>query len=148
VKNVDLSALKPKFIEKKIEELGDVKIDDLLVGMDGVVKISLKQVKIATMRQLILQAPGNGSIPGIPTTQYQSMYALAGLLNIHPTDMGSDTSEDFNIVKAAPVLTLPKSTEGKNTQDLDCDWMIYPDQTQFIASPPVLVYYYVGPVPS
>lgn len=146
-KSVDLSGLKPKFIEKKIEEIGDIKIDDLYVGLEGTIKTVLKQVSEAQYRQLMMAAPGTGSIPGFPTEQYKSMYSLAKVLNFHPTHMGATLTEDFNVLLAVPVLVLPKSTEGKQTMDLEVNWMVYPDQTSLLAEPPVLNYFYIGEIP-
>lgn len=148
VMGVDLSGLKPKLLEKKIEEIGDNTIDHVVVGHEGTVKTTLKQVKLATYQQLLLAGTTTGASPLIPSTQYTSLYGLAKVLNFHPTDMASDVTEDFNFVKATPIVVLPKSSQGKEFMTIDVEWQIYLDQTQLLASPPTLVLGYVGAIPS
>jgi len=141
---VDLSGLKEKFIEKKLEEVGDITIDRVLVGYEGSIKTMHKQVKIETYRTLKSWAAISGSVAGSPTALYQSQYALADALNIHPVDMAADLSEDFNFIKAYPSVELPKSAEGKAFVPLTIEWFIYPDVDKLTAEPPVLEYFWIG----
>jgi hypothetical protein len=76
------------------------------------------------------------------------MYALADVLILHPTDMDEDTSEDLQYPKAYPIFGAPKSSMGRNFQTIDVEWKIFPDQTQVLASPPVLIAGYKGEIPS
>lgn len=146
IKNVDMSKLEPLLIPKKVEEIGDLVIDELYAGITGVISSMIKQRDLASIRQLMLDAPGSGSIPLFGTEQYKSMYSLSGLLTIHPTHM-ADATEDLNILHAVPIIKMPASTEGKNTQDIAVDWRLYPDHTELAETPPVLLYGYVGAVP-
>jgi hypothetical protein len=145
----DMSGVVEKFAEKKIGEAGgDVVIDQIFIGLEGTIKTTHKQVKLETYRQLKQDAAGSGAVTGTPAL-YSSKYAQAGLLKLHPKDMGADTSEDFNFLKVAPKnVTLPKSAQGKAFIDMEVEWFIFPDKAAYLADPAVLRYYWIGDVPA
>ncbi|HEX8342226.1 MAG TPA: hypothetical protein VF624_15085 [Tepidisphaeraceae bacterium] len=147
VQDVDPSGLKIKTVEKKIGEIGEVIVDHLIVGMEGTIKAVLEQCKLPVLREAIPWAAATGSIPLVPATQYDSCYARAKILNLHPEDAGDDLTEDINLLKAYPIVTLPKSGAGSEFANVPIEFMPYPDQAQLVATPRVMVYGYIGPIP-
>lgn len=145
--DVDPSALKLVMADKKIGALGDILIDQVVIGLTGTVKTEMAQTDLVSLRAATPWAPSSGSIPLTPGSQYQSLYAYAGVLVIHPRGV-SDTSEDITLLKAVPLPSWIKMSDGKKQRGLAVEWSIFPDQAQLVADSPVLAYGYIGPAPS
>jgi len=148
MQDVDPSGIKVLKVDKLLPEIGNIVVDKVIIGMDGTIKTVLQQVDIAALRAVIPWAPTSGSIPLVPSTQYQSDYSYAGALVLHPRAVADD-SEDITFVKAVPMFPkLPKSSDGKTWNTLEVEWTPFPDQTVLIADTPVLSYGYIGPAPT
>lgn len=147
VNDVDPSALKLITTELKIGEIGDIPLDDVVIGLAGMIKVIMAQTDLASLRTATPWAPSSGSIPLTPSTQYQPLYSYAKPLVIHPRGV-SDTSEDLTLLKAVPLPSWIRMSDGKKQRDLPVDFKIYPDRTQLVADTSVLAYGYIGPAPS
>lgn len=144
VKDVDLTALKPQLVEKKIGKMGDVVLDEVVIGMQGTLKLTLHQVNKTTIQQL---CPwwSSGSVALISSARFYSRYANSGVLLLHPVGV-SGTDEDVNLVKAFPTLIIPKG-DGIIWREVQTEWMCFPDQTEALTNN-LLVYGYYGAPPS
>jgi hypothetical protein len=147
--------VKLKTKEVKVGTLGDVVLDERVIGLTGTIKIEFRQLSAAMRNGLMpwsatagTATPGTAgvSIPMIPAAFHTGLYQYAKELVLHPVDLiDADTSQDVTFTKAVP--WIKEDADGVADNKLEVEFMIYPDQSQATASPPVISYGYYGPPP-
>jgi hypothetical protein len=146
--DVDPNGLKELTIDKKVGEIGDAVLDRVHVGVQGSIKMVLREVVTERLRQLMPWAAATGSFALRPTTHVFSEYANAGLLVLHPRHLADNvTTDDITLLKAFPIPSLPK-TDSKGFAIIDCMFNIYMDQDALSTNPPTYVMGYRGPAPT
>jgi hypothetical protein len=147
VEDVDPTGLKIITVEQKIKALGGIKVDGVIVGLEGTIKLKLLQPKAASMRQVWPGAAPTGPVPLMPGTGSTRQYALAQKLIIHPRHLpADDKSEDIILLKAFPLTKLPKG-DGEEWRSIDLEFEPFPDQALLQATTPSVVYGYYGGEP-
>ena len=148
-KDVDPSGLKPKAYERKIGELNNIVIDRIRKGgLEGAVKTTLHEVNADRLREMMPWAAATGGFALNPSAEYYSEYANSGILLLHPRTLPTATvTDDITILHAFPTVMLPKNA-GDDDREVEIEWNILPDQAALIASPPTIVYGYIGATPA
>lgn len=147
-KDVDPSGLKFLEREKRIGELDDQLVDVEIYGIEGPIKMTLHEVDVDRIRQLMPWAAASGAFPLAPTSPSgYSMYANAKPLILHPKGV-SGTASDFQFAHAFPVVTLPKSAGGKNWRELPVEFRIFIDQEALTEVAPTISGHYHGALPT
>lgn len=126
VKEVDPTGFKLMTKDVMVGKWGEVVVDKIVIGMAGSIKTTLEQVKVATVKQLCPWWT-SGTVPLMPATRHQSLYALAGQLILHPVGDGT-TDNDFTFPKAFPIWA-PAKADGKEYRVIEVEWLIFPDQS-------------------
>lgn len=146
-KDVDPSDLKPKAYDRKIGELNNVVIDRIRKGgLEGSIKMTLHEVKVDRLRQLMPHAGSTGAFTLAPTAEVYSEYDNSGPLILHPRT-ASSTADDITILHAFPIVSLPKNA-GDEDREIAVEWNMFPDRTALTAGTPTIVYGYMGPPPA
>lgn len=143
VKDVDPSGLKLKTVQKKIGKVGDVVLDEVVIGMEGTLKITLHQINRTVIQQLRPYWT-SGSVALTPSARFYSFYANSGALVLHPVGVAG-TDEDITLLRAFPQFMLPKG-DGTNWREVPTEWTLFPDQTELLTNN-ILVYGYYGAAP-
>jgi hypothetical protein len=147
-KDCDPSGIKLLEREKRVGELNDILIDIETYGLEGAIKMTLHEVDAERIRQLMPWAAATGGFQLAPTAvDGDSQYARAGLLTMHPKGDAGVTN-DINILKAFPKVSLPKGGGGKVWKELQIEWTFFPDQAALVATTPTIVYGYIGATPT
>lgn len=125
VRSGDLSGFGLKYKELQVGEFGDIDVGAIIIGMNGLVKLELEQVKAATKQQL---SPWwvSGVVPMTPAIRHKDLYDYAKPLILHPVGT-SGTAEDVSFLKAVPLWKPPKF-DGKEFQIIEVEFRFFPDR--------------------
>lgn len=125
----------------RVGTTGRVILGKRIVGLEGTISSELREADLTAAQKL---SPWftSGPLALSPATYNKDLYDYAGLLTLHPVDMGADVTQDLNLLKAAPVWT-PFSADGNTDNKITAEWFPFPDRTQL----PVLNWGYMGTPP-
>lgn len=130
---------------------GKVELGDYAIATAGMVKFQIPDINPTLLTTLNpWMADGDGQVL-MPATPNKDMYAYAQILNLHPHDIAAGTvTEDLNFVKAVPMSCINIKRDGQDPKKgiWEATFKLYPDRTKLFASPPKLVYGYLGAIPS
>lgn len=127
----------------KIGSMGDLKLDDQVIGFDDNAEIIVEAREIdAAFFQKMCPWWSSGPIALTPATPNTRLYGYAALLTLHASIAGG-TTLDINISKAVPIRAI-FPTDGKVQKVSTISFKMYPDRTQF----PNISYGYIGTPPS
>lgn len=142
--------LKPFVQPIIIPSVSPLPLDGRIMGLapDSKITLVLRQVTIANIAAcipgLVSNAGGIVPPPGTEDTYNNAReYTYAQLMTLHPIDMGSDTSQDFNLTKMVPRLPAIDHSMDKDST-ISVDFIPYPDQSRL----PEMYYGYIGSAPS
>jgi hypothetical protein len=157
VDKVDPSGMKIKTKPIKVGTLGDIMIGERIIGLEGTLKIEIREVDQVTLKALVPWAatagqatPGSAavSIPIIPATFHKDRYDYALPLKLHPTHLASsDTSQDMVLLKAVGNFVYLGDRDGVKDNALAAEFMFFPNRSDLTASPPLVNYGYYGVAP-
>jgi len=124
---------------------GNVVLGRRIIALEGQVLVDYRECSL-TQIQRFMPWYTSGSIPLTPTTLNKDMYDYAQLLTLHPRD-AADTNQDTSLLKAVPVNAYSIKRDGKSDDIWRVAYDFYPLRSALEATPSVLLYGYVGPVP-
>jgi hypothetical protein len=128
---------------------GKITLGHRIIGLEGKVSVVVREVILAKIKALAAPWWSTGSVPIAPETFNSDSYALAQLLTLHPHDVAAGTTDqDLTLVKTVPLQPYRVKRDGTKDDMWSVDFEVYPDRSQMEASPPKLVYGYIGPVPA
>jgi hypothetical protein len=127
----------------KVGSLGDVKVDDEVIGLEdnSMITTTCREVDAAFYKAMCPWY-STGSVSLVPAVPNTRLYQYAGVLTLHPRG-DSGTNNDINLLKAVPLRAF-FTTDGKAQKIVTIQFSIYPDRSQL----PNLVYGYVGSIPA
>lgn len=124
---------------------GKVILGYRIVGLEGKVSIVVRETTLALIRKLAAPWWSSGLVPLVPSAINVDLYSYAALLTLHPHDLGAGTvTEDINLLKTVPVNAYHLERDGVKDDEWMVDFMVFPDRSLLEASPPTLVYGYIG----
>jgi hypothetical protein len=139
--------VKPKVSLKlhpvKVGSIGDLAIDDRIIGLDVDISIEAREIDLVLYKKL---APWytTGSVALTPSAVHTRLYQYAKALKFHPNDpeVGTLATQDYNFIKAVPLFN-PMERDGETDDVVLTGFKVYPDQSQL----PLLIYGYIGDAP-
>src|SRR4051812_28460235 len=87
----------------KVGSIGAAILGQRFTGLEGLIKIQLREVTRATLEKLMPWAAGGGAAIDISPPINTDLYIYSQVLLLHPTDMGVTTSQDLNLLKTVPI---------------------------------------------
>jgi hypothetical protein len=132
--------------EKRVGSLGAIDVGHWILGLTGTIVTNHREITAANW-QKVMPWWSSGSIPMVPTDWHKDLYEYAGLLTLHPRELGATTTFDLSFLKAAPRKVTPPPRNGDNPDVLKVEWVFYPDRSVFGTGSPLLSYGFVGAVP-
>lgn len=137
VNKVDLSKLTLLLEPVKIGSLGNMKLDDRIIGLEdkAMITIELREVTRAIIQKMMPWATQTTGakldfMPAVNTL----MASYAQALLLHPRDV-ADVSQDLSIYKATPVQAFNLTRDGTKDDVWEVMFMIYPDLTKLPNNP-------------
>jgi hypothetical protein len=112
------------------------KLGDRFVGIEGMIKIQLRQLNLNNYESLM---PWASTAPyALSPLLNADMYTFADQLTLHPVDMLTATTEDIIFTSACPItLPLPKR-DGAKDDVWEMMFAIYPNRTTMSTTPLVI----------
>lgn len=128
-------------------QTGDLILGHWITGMEGMISIECADMTRLLQEKMFPWFAGSAgvdSIPLLPSGLNVNLYSYAQELILHPHD-GADAKQDLHLIKAVPVsaVKLPKR-DGIKDDLYNIDFYVYPDVSRIQASPPEVIYGYVG----
>jgi hypothetical protein len=127
---------------------GKIILGHWIIGLEGSIKAALADV---TRQQMEIACPwfagvtGVDSVPLTPMTVNTNLYSYAQELILHPHDLpATSLKEDIHLIKAVPMQIPNMDRDGEKDDAFNTEFTFYPDLSRLQASPPVLVYGYIG----
>lgn len=144
VKEADPTDWKLKTKELKVGKYGDIKLGEIIIGMEGSIKTVLEQVKVATIRQL---CPwwSSGTVPMTPAIRHKDLYDYAQQLILKPVGEAT-TDNDITLLKVFPKFSHAKG-DGNEFREITVEWVPFPDRAA-LATNKYATYGYFGPPPA
>jgi hypothetical protein len=142
---VDLSKLALLLEPVKIGSLGNMKLDDRVIGLEDGAMIGV-EVREITRAQIELAMPWfagttvTGTIQLMPPINTLLANAYAHALVLHPRGEG-DVNQDITLTKTVPVQLFNLSRDGTKDDVWELMFRIYPDLS---VTPPANPYGHVG----
>ena len=132
----------------KVGTLGDIVVGERIIGLDGTVKVELREIDNTQLAALTPWQVSGQAIPMIPTGYHVDLYSYAQLLTLHPT-WATDTKTDLNFTKAVPRIINPGEKDGVKDDIIIVEFSFYPDRgsSGLAATPPVVTYGTIGTAP-
>lgn len=139
VDKVDPSALKLALDPINIGTIGKASLGSRFVGMEGTVKVQIREVTLAQLQQVIPWYSPGATFALTPTVN-KDVYDYAAALVLHPEDKGAVVTEDVTLLKAVPITVVNLARDGTKDDLWEVEFAVFPDR----ASLPSLVYGRVG----
>lgn len=128
---------------KKVGSMGDVKLGDWIIGLEGSIKVQAREIDHAFYETIVAWNNGTAitSVPMFVATKPDDLYNYAQQLTLHPSHLASNVVNlDVILLKAVPLMPYPGARDGVADDVNEIDFVFYPDRSSF----PNLVYGHIG----
>lgn len=139
----------------KVGTLGDIKLGDRIIGLDGTIKVECREADVVALKALTAWSATAGTaspgtvgvnLPLIPATFHDDLYNYAQALILHPTHLpATNTASDLKLLKAVPHISGLGERDGVKDNVMMVEFEFYPDRAGFSTSPPTVNYGQIGP---
>ena len=142
---VDLSKLALLLEPVKIGSLGNMKLDDRVIGLEdgALISVEIREITRAKIEAALPWVSGTtvtGRIPLLPPINTLLSNAYAHALVLHPRG-AADVNQDITLLKAVPVQLFNLSRDGTKDDVWELMFRLYPDMS---ITPPANPYGYIG----
>jgi hypothetical protein len=133
--------------DKMVGSLGPIVVGKRIVGLDINIVCEFREMTAARYKTLHAWHSGNGALNFAPEIG-RDLYDYAGLLNLHPRELGSTLDLDLNFTKAVPQNVTPPKRNGGDVPDVVvADFYCFFDRSLVGGVNPILNYGYLGAPP-
>lgn len=142
-----------KLKEIKVGTLGDIVIGKRIIGLEGTIEVECREIDVVAINGLMPWSGGAGnaspstsgaSVPLVPAIYHKDLYDYALPLKLHPTHMGTNTTQDLNLLKAVPHMSYLGDRDGVGDNKVMLEFEFFPDRTALTGTPPTPSYGTIG----